>query len=381
MLRILKKCWHFLLRILSELKHRKKVWEIKKEIRNTGYEKSAVTPSEAQEAIRSVYSFPETSFTQETSFDPVCDVMLIIPVYNVRQYLEECIRSVLNQKTKYSYIAVFVDDGSTDGSYDLLKKYEAEDKIRILRQNNAGAAAARNLALRKIIGRFVSFVDADDYISENYVESLADAAAETGADLVEGSFCMFDGAGLNADFVHKRAEIDEDFSELSGYPWGKLCRAELFADLCFPTGLWYEDTIIKSLLCASCKKIVTIPEVLYYYRQHPAGMSKKKQDYKCLDTYSITKFCYDEKKKRGQRFNEDACGQFVQQLITNEGRLCWLPDRLRESVFVLECELFGRYFDTERVSGDYFNLIIKALKNKSYAAFRIIYDNRGELSY
>ena len=97
---------------------------------------------------------------------------IIIPVYNVAPYLHDCLDSVLSQ-TFADWEAICVDDGSTDGSGDILDEYVAKDgRIKVIHQNNAGASAARNTGLRLAVGEWLCFIDGDDYVDANYLSSF-----------------------------------------------------------------------------------------------------------------------------------------------------------------------------------------------------------------
>lgn len=113
--------------------------------------------------------------------------MIIVPVYNVIEYLEDCIKSLLVQETGYSYCVVFVNDGSTDESANILNKYAKKENVYIINKKNEGVAEARNIALKYIRGKCVLFVDADDMLMDNAIEVLMRKSVETDADIVEGN--------------------------------------------------------------------------------------------------------------------------------------------------------------------------------------------------
>ena len=104
------------------------------------------------------------------------EVSIIIPVYNNEKYIEKCIHSVLNQ-TFGELEIIAVNDGSTDESGKILKNLEREDvRIILLEQNNQGVAAARNLGVKKSTGKYITFVDGDDYLKNDYIEKMYDLA-------------------------------------------------------------------------------------------------------------------------------------------------------------------------------------------------------------
>lgn len=112
------------------------------------------------------------------------EVSVIIPVYNNERYIEECVRSVQNQ-TFADLEMIVINDGSTDGSGEILERILREDKrIRLFHQENKGAGAARNKGLDMAEGRYLIFVDGDDWIAPDYIEKLYTAAEERGSEMV-----------------------------------------------------------------------------------------------------------------------------------------------------------------------------------------------------
>ena len=115
-------------------------------------------------------------------------VSVIVPVYNVAQYLPQCVDSILSQD--YADLEVLlIDDGSTDASGEICDQYAAQDsRVRVIHQKNGGAAAAKNAGLRAASGDYLTFVDSDDYLEPNAYGFLMKTLLETGADAVQGSF-------------------------------------------------------------------------------------------------------------------------------------------------------------------------------------------------
>ena len=141
------------------------------------------------------------------------EVSIIIPVYNNEKYIEKCIHSVLNQ-TFGELEIIAVNDGSTDESGKILKNLEREDvRIILLEQNNQGVAAARNLGVKKSTGKYITFVDGDDYLKNDYIEKMYDLAEKESLDMVISGLTYVDESGkeLNKIIpgVYKRLENEE----------------------------------------------------------------------------------------------------------------------------------------------------------------------------
>ena len=115
-------------------------------------------------------------------------ISIVVPVYNVEEYLEECIESIIKQSYPNIQI-ILVDDGSTDSSGLICDKYAQNDsRIEVIHQNNAGVVEARKAGLKRTIGEYVGFVDGDDYIDENMYERLLEYALQENVDIVHTGY-------------------------------------------------------------------------------------------------------------------------------------------------------------------------------------------------
>lgn len=118
-------------------------------------------------------------------------ISLIIPVFNVEEYLEECLESIINQSFS-DYEVILVDDGSTDKSRSIIKTYEKKfNKVKILYQSNKGVSEARNLALKHAMGEYVLYIDSDDFLKTNMLEVMVDKANRTEADIIICNYIFY----------------------------------------------------------------------------------------------------------------------------------------------------------------------------------------------
>lgn len=223
------------------------------------------------------------------------EVSIIIPVYNNEKYIEKCIHSVLNQ-TFGELEIIAVNDGSTDESGKILKNLEREDvRIILLEQNNQGVAAARNLGVKRATGKYITFVDGDDYLKSDYIEKMYDLAEKESLDMVISGLTYVDESGkeLNQIIpgVYKRLENEEWTFRISAV-CSHLYRRELWTkyDVKFQSGERGEDMPISLFFSAVCPRINTIQECGYYYVQHASsaihnfkGLEKYTLPYKGLD--------------------------------------------------------------------------------------------------
>ena len=214
-------------------------------------------------------------------------ISVIIPIYNVEDYLAKCIDSVLAQSFT-DYEIVLVDDGSTDGSGEIAAAYAAKHAcIRLLTQENGGLGAARNTGIKVATGEYLLFVDSDDAIEPNTLQVLMDTVAQTRADLVIFDFLLVDEQGNlvkaepGCQSVPSDVSVKQNPELLLNAPaaWNKLYKKSLFIEsgIYFPGRVFYEDfrTGPKILLQANCVQYVAQP--LYRYVQRSGSIMHTKQ--------------------------------------------------------------------------------------------------------
>ena len=290
---------------------------------------------------------------------------------NTETYLNECIESLIKQKTNYSYKIVFVDDGSTDHSGIILDNYSKNPKVEVIHKQNSGIAGARNTALRNICGRYILFVDSDDLLADNAVELLMNVALSKNADIVEGAHVEFTDI--------QAVKNEKKISQISGYPWGKVISSDKMINLCFPEGYLYEDTIISTLLIPSCKIIYTIPNITYYYRKNDNSVTAKLNNRKeSVDTMYMTLYCFTESLKRGYDIHVE---DYLSQVRLNWLRTQSLPLKIRKAIFIWEIEMFSRLFDegiSANIEGATWKLR-KVLKKHSFYAYEWLMNNWQDL--
>ena len=201
---------------------------------------------------------------------------IIVPVYDVENYLQKCIDSILAQ-TLTDFELILVDDGSPDGCPALCDAAAAKDaRIRVLHQKNGGLSVARNAGLDVARGEWIGFVDSDDYIAPEMYEALYQAVQSTGADLALCDYAEVDEAGVPCQSMHVRLE-KKDFTgrellknatdSTIQLAWNKLYRRAIFAQLRYPVGKVNEDLFVIPEICLQIQKAVVVPDTLYYYVQ------------------------------------------------------------------------------------------------------------------
>ena len=215
---------------------------------------------------------------------------VIVPVYNVEQYLDKCLASILGQTYK-DFECIVVDDGSTDNSSAIIDKYVKQDqRFKVLHQKNMEPSAARNAGLAIAQGDYIAFVDSDDYISNEYLEKFALKIANTDADIVIcGVIEVLTNSQKTVCFQAPSTEVIKQniLADIwPSYPWNKCYKKYLFENIRFPVGKIFEDVLTIPELCLSGEKIVCIPDKLYYYnRQNVNSITAKINVKKLYDLF------------------------------------------------------------------------------------------------
>lgn len=222
--------------------------------------------------------------TSSTSNKPL--VSIIVSIYNTEKYLDKCINSLINQTYKNLEI-ILVNDGSSDSSLAICNRYAKTDKrIIVVDKENGGAAQARNLAISKSNGQYISFVDSDDYVANKFIELLVDNIDRAQADICACNYYKVYDNGNRIKNQHRRPttiqltnldgvrDVLLENSILETMLWNKLFKTELFTKnaIKMPEGEIYEDTRTLYRLLYYSNKIYYFDEPLYYYLQRPGSV-------------------------------------------------------------------------------------------------------------
>lgn len=219
-------------------------------------------------------------------------ISVIVPVYNVQDYLAACLESLCGQTLKELEIIV-VNDGSTDGSVQIIQNFKAQHPHLIcLEQPNAGLGAARNTGLKAVAGAYTAFVDADDYVSPDYFEKLYAAAERAKADICYASFSVYDEqtgkTGVADDAAlgslvlagSTKAAVYDHFS-LAMSACGRIVRSGLLSEnkIAFEEGAINEDIIPSARMLCAARLLTSEPLAIYYYRiNRPGSITTRKEE-------------------------------------------------------------------------------------------------------
>ncbi|MBP3218539.1 MAG: glycosyltransferase [Lachnospiraceae bacterium] len=242
-------------------------------------------------------------------------ISVIVPVYNMAadQKLNYCLDSLLAQTVRDMEI-IAVDDCSSDESYEILKSYEQQhpEHFRALVcDRNRHQGGAKNLALTKARGEWISFIDADDWVVPDYYERLLAAAQETGADLVGCDYSlvtehtMTPGQVVHNNRPEQAGELDADKIRSLMIDTGSLCvklfRRELILDheTRFPEDIFYEDNAVARTFLIRAHRFAYLQEPLYFYYQHNASTVHTVTLQRLKDRVSAGRILLEEAREHG----------------------------------------------------------------------------------
>lgn len=209
-------------------------------------------------------------------------VSIIIPVYNVEDYLVCCVNSILNQTYK-NFELILVDDGSVDKSAEICDEYHKKDtRVKVIHKKNGGLSSARNAGLDVAKGKYIIFVDSDDFVANNFCEKLIKGIEENSAEIAICNYSEFENSDMK-----KECSTSENVSKdiiLTGkkackrvygpegvkytVAWAKIYKKECFENIRFPVEKVHEDEYVTYKILYSAKNVLVLSETLYFYRIH-----------------------------------------------------------------------------------------------------------------
>ena len=218
-------------------------------------------------------------------------VSIIVPVYNQENRIERCLESLVNQTLNDIEIIV-INDGSTDKSLKIIKKYlkKFPKKIKLINRENKGISISRNEGIKLSKGKFIGFVDSDDYIEKNMFEILYNKIVSTKTDICICNYKMFyeNSDEIIYENISKHCKIENVYSnpkmiyKFHYAPWNKLYKKELWNNINFPASVKYEDLEAVLKVFLKTKKISYVENYLYNYLLNPKG-----------ETATVNKSVYD----------------------------------------------------------------------------------------
>lgn len=249
--------------------------------------------------------------------EKVPDISVVVPVYNVITFLKRCIGSILGQ-TFRDFEVILVDDGSTDGSGEICDEIANSDsRVVTIHKENGGLSEARNFGIDVAKGKYLFFVDSDDYIHADTLSEMYRVAQQTGADIVECDYKRVtskDQPGKTKIESHNNSKVnlythDQALIKMLNYDfnvvaWNKLYLSSLFENIRYPVGKLHEDEFTTPLVIDGCSSYATIDKAYYMYTQREGSIMNTSFSEKELDVIEAYKLrlAYFQN-KYGNRFD------------------------------------------------------------------------------
>ena len=295
-------------------------------------------------------------------------ISVIVPVYNVEEYLEECLESIRKQ-TYQDIEVILVNDGSTDGSQAICEYFCQTDKrFRLINQKNQGQSVARNRGVKESLGEYIMFVDSDDVVSLGLLEQLMKYMSD-GIDIVECNRTE-DIQSLNEekkDIHVKEFDSDEALYQcfnhgVSWSPVAKLYRRKIVEKVPFLENLIYEDFYTGIVSLKYIHKMRKIDYIGYYYRYHTSSTMNQNYSEKNLDIFKVGEKLLEE-------FREDNWLPYVGNMLflVGIGHFKKYNIRVGHPYYHLYVDAIDNYFEIAKKSSDIFNSS-KLLRWYSYSS-------------
>lgn len=235
------------------------------------------------------------------------DISVIVPVYKVEEYLEKCVRSIMDQTFKKTEI-ILVDDGSPDGCPAMCDAFAGEDaRIKVIHKENGGLSDARNAGLKIASAERIMFVDSDDHLDVSACEELLSRMEKHHADVVVGGYSeeyrqgIRNTSGAEREFVFTGKEAFSNILRgevIPGFAWGKLFRKKLFEGREFPVGMTYEDAFLIPELLLESETVAVTTKSLYTYVHRSESITTRPFSDRAMDVIRAYSHILDVAKEK-----------------------------------------------------------------------------------
>ncbi len=248
------------------------------------------------------------------------DISVIVPIYNAEKYLNKCVDSLINQ-TKKELEFILVNDGSTDKTEEIIKSYK-DSRIKYFKNKNQGIGKTRNFGIEKATGKYIMFLDSDDYLKNNACEILYKRVEKTDADLAICDFYKIYDSGVEEKIkllsfkpttLRKTPSL---VNEINLAPWNKLYKKELITKnkIKFVENLKYEDAPFVIEAFSKAGKIIKVDEYLNYYLIH-GNSETTVRDKRCFDILKIIDLI--RKNTKNEAYLQEEINKLTVRIITN----------------------------------------------------------------
>lgn len=328
------------------------------------------------------YSIKEYTVKNVVNDNKQYDLTIIVPCYNVEKYICNCLKSILNQKTKYSFEVICINDGSTDNTKQILEKFSKKDsRIKIYNQKNMGISCSRNNGLSLANGEYVSFVDSDDFLEEDFIEKMMNSTNGKKIDFVKCGYIK-NYINNNKRIYFKGKSIEASYDKLNvlipkinGYIWGAVIKKEIFKDIVFPPNYWFEDMITRMLILRRCNTFKYIKDCLYNYsvRENSATKTQGKgQNIRNIDQLYLVSQIYKYSNKLGIKNDKT----FYKLIIDELGPMLYariraFDKKVQKNIFELTCEIWKKQINQENYKFNiYEKIYIYSFYNRNFLIWK-----------
>ena len=293
---------------------------------------------------------------------------VIVPAYNAEATLTACINSVLEQQTKYRFRLIVVDDGSTDGTATLADTYAERENVLVLHQKNRGLSGARNTGIRHSEAPYLLFLDADDRLAPMAIERLMENALENDADIVEGSYFNF-ARNYRRNHIHKAGQMPA--MALWGGACGKAIRRELFENVGFPEGYWFEDSVMHQILYSEAANCRGISDMAFERRLNSESITHvSRGNVRSIDTVWVTLRLMQDRKTLGLKNNQAHYEYLLDLAELSQYRLEGLDEKIRKAAFGVFAAMIEENYAESATQRKEKRSLEAALKKRQYAGFK-----------
>ncbi|HFI0654920.1 TPA: glycosyltransferase family 2 protein, partial [Streptococcus suis] len=259
-------------------------------------------------------------------------VSIIVPIYNVEKFLPRCIESICNQ-TYENIEILLINDGSTDGSEQICMDFMKRDsRIRYFLKENGGLSDARNYGIERACGKYLAFIDSDDFVESDFILRLYDALVQQNASVAIAGFSKVDENGTilkkelleNEELVLTGREVCKKLHSEKGQvfvvAWNKLYKKELFSNVQYAKGKIHEDEYIAYQLFYDLDRIAVVNDSLYYYVERQESITRTQMTdlrFECLIEYQLLRIDFFNSKNDSEllTLNQQAFLLFVIQFL------------------------------------------------------------------
>lgn len=250
-------------------------------------------------------------------------ISIIVPVYNVEKYLHRCINSILAQ-TFTDFEIILINDGSTDSSGKICDEYAQQyENIIVFHSENKGASLARKIGLQKANGEYVAFVDSDDFVSVDYIESLYNLIVKYNTHISACGVCLIKDENDITQLPASTKDCVLDFDTLMrrffkyefwGF-WGKIYHKSLFDNIIFPLETVSEDYYVMAQIFMNEKKMAITNNQMYYYEKHEGSLSSLKLSSRSFDEFPNVVNTYNLIKQHYPQYSSLALSNVVETCV------------------------------------------------------------------